>query len=60
MDDSNPFVSNEVVDIDQETAAALEQGILAAEEGRCLPSSEVRALISVWIANFSARDEFPQ
>ena len=45
----DPMVSTEEVEVDAETAAALEEGIRAADEGRLVSSDEVRKLIPQWI-----------
>ncbi|MGO9273701.1 MAG: hypothetical protein ACLQOO_26270 [Terriglobia bacterium] len=51
---TDPLISTEPeVEVDAETAAAIEQGIRAAEEGRVVPAEEVRQLISQWISRFS-------
>jgi predicted transcriptional regulator len=55
-DSVDPFVSTEEVEVDEETAAAIELGIRAADEGRCVSSEEVRKLIPVWISKFSTRN----
>jgi predicted transcriptional regulator len=60
MDESRPdfFVSNEdPVEVDAETAAALERRIKEADEGRLVPSDEVRKMVSRWISNFSTRHQ---
>jgi predicted transcriptional regulator len=50
----DPFVSTEdAVEVDAETAAAIEKGIRAADEGRTTPSEQVPKLIRQWISNFS-------
>jgi predicted transcriptional regulator len=60
MDEARPdfFVSNEdPVEVDVETAAALERSIREAEEGRLVPHEEVRKMVSQWISNFSTRPQ---
>jgi predicted transcriptional regulator len=51
---TDPFISTEdEIEVDAETAAAIEKGIRAADEGRVLPSDEVRNLIPEWISKLS-------
>jgi predicted transcriptional regulator len=50
----DPFVSSEEeVKMDAETAAAIERGIRAADEGKVVSNDEVRKLIPQWISKFS-------
>ena len=51
---TDPFVSAEdEVKVDVATAAAIERGIRAADEGRVVPGEKVRKLIRQWISKFS-------
>jgi len=50
----DPFVSTEEeIEVDASTAAAIEKGIEAADEGRVVSSEQVRKLIPEWISKFS-------
>jgi len=50
----DPMVSSEEeVDVDAETAAAIDHGIVAADEGRVVSNEEVRKLVPKWISSFS-------
>jgi predicted transcriptional regulator len=50
----DPFVStDEEVEVDTETAAAIERGIRAADEGKVVSNDEVRKLTREWISKFS-------
>jgi predicted transcriptional regulator len=51
----DPFVSTEEVEVDAETAAAIERGIQDADEGRSFPLDEVRKMIPEWISKFESR-----
>jgi predicted transcriptional regulator len=53
---ADPFASNEEeVEVDEETLAAIDRGIKAADEGRSVPLEEVRKMIPEWIAKFESR-----
>lgn len=47
------FVSTEEVEVDAETAAAIDRGLRDADGGRGVPAEEVRGLLSQWIARLS-------
>jgi predicted transcriptional regulator len=52
--ESDAMVSTEEeVEVDAKTAAALDRGIRAANEGCVVSSEEVRKLIPQWISKFS-------
>ena len=40
---------------DEETLAAIDRGIKAADEGRTVPLEEVRKMISEWARKFESR-----
>jgi predicted transcriptional regulator len=46
------FVEEEV-EVDDETLAAIDEGIEAADQGLLTPADEVPALIAKWISEFS-------
>ena len=47
----DPLISAEQeIEVDAETAAAIQRGIRAAGEGRVVPAEEVRKLIPQWIS----------
>jgi predicted transcriptional regulator len=41
---------------DEETLAAIDLGIQAADEGRTVPIDEVRKMIPEWISEFDSRN----
>ena len=49
--------TEEEVEVDAETAAAIDRGLRAADEGRVVSSEEVRKLIPQWISRFSAPNQ---
>lgn len=52
------FVSTEEeVEVDEETAAAMALGIKQADEGRTVPLEDVRKMIPEWIAKFESRPQ---
>ena len=54
---TDPFVSTDEVEVDDETLSAIDRGIRAADEGRVVSSEEVRKLIPQWIARFSTPNQ---
>jgi len=44
------------IEVDAETAAAIQRGVKAAAEGHVVPAEEVRKLIPQWISKFSTRN----
>jgi len=46
----------EEVEVDAETAAAIQRGIAAADAGHVVSAEEVRKLIPKWISKFSAQN----
>lgn len=58
MADSKPdlFVSKETeIEVDATTAAAIQRGIQAADDGQVVSSEEVREHVRQWISEFSTR-----
>jgi predicted transcriptional regulator len=54
----DPLVSAETeVEVDAETALAIEQGLRDAKEGRVVPSDDVRKQVSQWITKFSTQKQ---
>ena len=55
---TDPVVSTEEeAEMDAGTAAAIERGIQAADQGRVVPSNEVRKLVPEWISKFSTQNQ---
>ncbi len=60
MPEANPIntmVSTDEVDVDENTLAAIDAGIRAADEGKVVSSEEVRKLIPQWISNVSTPNQ---
>ena len=60
MAEPNPDLmvsTGDEIEVDAETGAAIERGIRAAEQGRVVPSEEVRKLIPRWISKFSTLNQ---
>ena len=47
--------ATEEVEVDQETLAAIDRGIQAADEGRMVPVEDARKMIATWISRFESR-----
>jgi len=41
------------IEVDETTAAAIQRGIQAADDGQVVPSEEVHDLVRQWISEFS-------
>ena len=54
---TDPMVCTDEVEVDNNTVAAIDRGILAADEGRLISSEELRKLIPQWISKFSTPDQ---
>ena len=48
--------ATEEVEVDAETAAAIQRGIAAADAGQVVSAEEVRKLIPKWISKFSTQN----
>ena len=60
MAEPNPDLmvsTGDEIEVDAETGAAIERGIRAAEQGRVVPSEEVRKLIPRWISKFATLNQ---
>lgn len=55
MGEPDLFVSTEEeIEVDAETRAAIDRGLRDAEEDRGVPAEKVRELLSEWISKLSA------
>ncbi len=60
MTDANPtdpFVCTDEIEVDENTLAAINRGIRAADEGHVVSSDAVRKLIPQWISKFSTPNQ---
>lgn len=54
MAEVDPLVStDEEVEVDAQTAAAIDRGLREVEEGKLIPADEVRKLLPKWKEKFS-------
>jgi predicted transcriptional regulator len=54
MPEIDPLVStDEEVEVDAETAAAIDRGLREAKEGKLISADEVRKLLAKWKERFS-------
>ena len=53
----DPLVSTDKIEVDAETAAAIERGIQDADAGRVVSADEVRKRIPEWISKFSTQSQ---
>jgi predicted transcriptional regulator len=44
------------IEVDEETLAAIDRGLKAAEEGRSVPLDEVRKMVPEWISKFESQN----
>ena len=57
MKPADRFTSTEEeVEVDEETLAAIDRGIKAADEGRTVSLEEVRKMMPEWIRKFESRE----
>ena len=56
MEPADLFASTEEVEVDEETLAAIDRGIKAADEGGTVSLEEVRKMMPEWIRKFESRE----
>ena len=47
------FSGEPEIEVDETTAAAIQRGVQATDDGQVVPSEEVRELVRHWISEFS-------